>query len=60
MVKQQLKRIYVDAEDVRLARGIASFKGMTMQNYFSEMITKESREFQETLKLRPEIYRRRK
>ena len=57
MVKQ-MKIIQVDPEDLRVAKGIASFKGMTLRKYFSSLIDDEGMRFQKDIS--QDIYRRRK
>lgn len=39
----------VDPEDLRVAKGIASFKGMTLKKYFRSIIDEEAKHFQQDL-----------
>lgn len=50
----------VDPEDLRIAKGIASFKGMTLKKYFREIIDEEAKMFQQEMKSDLPAYRRRR
>lgn len=57
MVKRQY--LAVDPEDLRVAKGIASFKGITLKKYFRTLIDNEAKEFQHDLQTDLSPYRRR-
>ena len=48
----------VDVEDLRVANGIASFKGLTLKKYFRSLIDEEAKNFQYAIKNDPAAYRR--
>jgi len=50
----------VDGEDLRVAKGIASFKGVTLKEYFAEMIDNEAQVFKKEISDPFTKYRRRK
>jgi hypothetical protein len=49
----------VDPEDLRIAKGIASFKGMTLSQYFRSMVDEESKQFKQEMMNEFPTYRRR-
>lgn len=50
----------VHPEDLRIAKGIASFKGVTLKQYFGELVDNEAQLFQKEIKDPFTKYRRRK
>lgn len=62
-VKTMVKKhttMWVDSEDLRIVKGIASFKGMRIKDYFRSLVDQEAEKFQREMKSDLPVYRRRR
>lgn len=59
-MSKRAAHLQIDREDLRIAKGIAAFKGMSIKDYFSQMVDREAKEFHLQMRDPIPVYRRRK